>query len=114
MFRYGNKVRSEASRRMLAGERVEEVAGVTPPASSFCTGSRDRTLPRPPKGPLTESILTSRLGDTLAATPPAERNFLESLHLRGHTPTGFPPTPPYCRHTSSMCHSSCAGEGRSA
>ena len=26
MFRYGNKVRSEASRRMLAGERVEEVA----------------------------------------------------------------------------------------
>ena len=27
MFRYGNKVRSEASRRMLAGARVEEVAG---------------------------------------------------------------------------------------
>ena len=27
MFRYGNKVRSEASRRMLAGERVEKVAG---------------------------------------------------------------------------------------
>ena len=27
MFRYGNKVRSEASRRMLAGERVEAVAG---------------------------------------------------------------------------------------
>jgi transposase-like protein len=27
VFRYGNKVRSEASRRTLAGERVEEVAG---------------------------------------------------------------------------------------